>query len=165
MIIIYDLDRTSLYCPIADWMDRFIPKNKALKKLYYKLYPFIHILEMKLGLLQINENMYIRSKQFEELDTVKQVVVTARHYSKSIDLHAKAVFKDVSLYIICVAQGLTGLTKADVVEKLPMDEDEEIVMYDDNFQELSLMNARFSGRFTGIQVMFRDNKEETSNVY
>ena len=50
MLVIYDLDKTSLFCPIADFLDRFIPRNKVLKKLYYNIYPFVHILEMKLGL-------------------------------------------------------------------------------------------------------------------
>ena len=57
MLIIYDLDRTSLFCPIADFMDKFIPKNKFLKKLYYNIYPFIHIFEMKFDLLKINSEI------------------------------------------------------------------------------------------------------------
>lgn len=164
MLVIYDLDKTSLYCPIADKLDNFIPKNKLLKRIYYSFYPIVHRLEIALGLLQVNRNMYVRAKQFEELG-INQVVVTARHRSPSIDLHVKRVFRDVNMLVLCVAQGITGLSKADVVAELPIDDDELIVMYDDNYKELSLMNRKFRKRFTGIHTYFKDNKERIDYVY
>ena len=160
MLIIYDLDKTSLYCPIANFMDKFIPKNEKLKKIYYNLYPFIHRLEMFLGLLQINEDMYIRAKQYAEFPDTNQIVVTARHFTKTTMEHVSRVFKDIEMPVVCVAQGLTNLFKADVVKELPLLDDEEIIMYDDSVTELSVMKAEFKNHFTGIHVLFKDNKEE-----
>lgn len=165
MIVIYDLDKTSLFCPIADFMDRFIPKNKFLKKLYYKLYPFIHILEMKLNLLRINTKMYVRAKQYEGLKNVLQVVITARHRSFSLYKHVKHVFRDVDVTVFAIAQGLTNLHKVDIVDKLPMSDDEEIVMYDDNIWELNKVAQKHRGRFTGINLEFKDREEILSYVH
>ena len=160
MIIIYDLDKTSLYCPIADFMDKFIPSNMFLKKIYYSLYPFVHILEMKLGLLKINKEMYIRAKQYNEFEDCHQIVITARHKSRSLALHVAEVFKDVPITTFAIAQGLTYLHKVDVIDQLPMYEDEEIIMYDDNIRELKRVCQKYNKHFTGIQVDFTGEKEE-----
>ena len=160
MLIIYDLDKTSLYCPIANFMDRFIPKNKTLRKIYYNLYPFVHKLEMFFGLLQINKDMYIRAKQYAEFPDINQIVVTARHFTKTTMEHVSRVFKDIDMPVVCVAQGLTNLSKADVIKQLPIYDDEEIIMFDDNFRELKYMRKEFKNHFTGIHVLFKDNKEE-----
>lgn len=160
MIIIYDLDRTSLYCPIADFMDRFIPKNLILKKLYYNIYPFIHILEMKLGLMKINKEMYIRAKQYAEFNDTFQVVITARHESKSLVPHVRKVFGDTDITVFAIAQGLTNLHKVDIINQLPISDDEEIIMYDDNEKELKRVRSKYKGKFTGIQIEFKGDKEE-----
>lgn len=154
MLVIYDLDKTSLYCPIANFMDNFIPKNKLLKRLYYNLYPVVHLLEMKLGLLKINKEMYIRAKQYAEFTDVHQVVITARHHSFSLKKHVKAVFGDVDITTFAIAQGLTNLHKVDIVDALPLLKGEEIIMYDDNALELKRVKDSYKPHFTGIQVEF-----------
>lgn len=166
MLVIYDLDKTSLYCPIADRLDLFVPKNRFLKNLYYKLYPFIHSLEIRFGLIQINENMYQRAKMFQEFgNDVRQVVITARHHTKASIKHIQMIFKDIDVTLISIAQGLTGLHKVDVIRKLPIYLSEEIIMYDDNFNELAFVHAEFPNQFKGMQVYFKNNKESIRRVY
>lgn len=160
MIVIYDLDKTSLYCPIADFMDRFIPKHRTLKRLYYNLYPFVHILEMKLGLMKVNKEMYIRAKQYAEFPDTFQVVITARHESRSLVPHVREVFGDTDITVFAIAQGLTNLHKVDIIKQLPMCDDEEIIMYDDNEDELIKTKLKFQKRFTGIQVEFKGKEEK-----
>lgn len=159
MLIIYDLDKTSLYCPIANFMDRFIPKSIVFKKLYYKLYPFVHILEMKLGLLKINKEMFIRAHQYDEFTDIYQIVVTARHNSYSLNKHVREVFGNIDITTFAIAQGITNMHKVDLVRELPVDNDEEIIMYDDNIEELELMKKEYNGRFTGVNVFF-DGEEK-----
>lgn len=154
MLVIYDLDKTSLYCPIANFMDNFIPKNKLLKRLYYNLYPIAHLLEMKLGLLKINREMYIRARQYAEFKDTYQVVITARHYSFSLNKHVRAVFGDVDMSVFAIAQGLSYLHKVDIVDRLPLIEGEEIIMYDDNAEELRRVKDKYKPHFTGVQVEF-----------
>ena len=166
MLVIYDLDKTSLYCPIADFMDKFIPKNKFLKQLYYKLYPIAHILEMKFGLLKINDEIYNRAKIYKDEFNARQCVVTARHRSYSTKLHIKNVFRDIEMPCLCVAQGLTNLTKAEVIQgMIPIDPKEEIIMYDDNFNELMFMDALFKDQFTGLLVEYDGIKEKVTHAY
>ena len=166
MLVIYDLDKTSLFCPIADFMDKFIPKNKILKQLYYKFYPIVHIFEMKLGLLKINNEIYNRAKIYKEQFNARQCVVTARHRSYSTKLHIKKVFRDIEMPCLCVAQGLTNLTKAEVIEgMIPVDPHEEIIMYDDNFNELMCMHALFKDQFTGLLVEYNGITEKITNAY
>lgn len=166
MLVIYDLDKTSLYCPIADRLDLFVPKNRFLKNLYYKLYPFIYSLEIRFGLIQINENIYQRAKMFQEFgNDVRQVVITARHHTKASIKHIQMIFKDIDVTLISIAQGLTGLHKVDVIRKLPIYLSEEIIMYDDNFNELAFVHAEFPNQFTGMQVYFKNNKESIRRVY
>lgn len=165
MLIVYDLDKTSLYCPIADFLDKFIPKNKTLKVLYYSLYPFIHNLEMKLGLLKINNSMYARAKSYAEFPDINQIVVTARHFTKQTLTHVQKVFHEIEMPVICIAQGLTELSKAEVIEELPLLEDEEIVMFDDNNVELSKMKKKFKNHFTGMLVKFKGKKEYVTRAY
>lgn len=166
MLVIYDLDKTSLFCPIANFMDRFIPKNKILKTLYYKIFPFIHILEMKFNLLKINDRIYNRAKIYKEQFNARQCVVTARHKSYSTKLHIKKIFKDIDMPCLCIAQGLTNLSKVEAVTKMiTIDSKEEIIMYDDNYHELMLMHSIFRDQFTGLLVEFDGNKEKVTNVY
>lgn len=166
MLVIYDLDKTSLYCPIADRLDLFVPKNRFLKNLYYKLYPFIYSLEIRFGLIQINENIYQRAKMFQEFgNDVRQVVITARHHTKASIKHIQMIFKDIDVTLISIAQELTGLHKVDVIRKLPIYLSEEIIMYDDNFNELAFVHAEFPNQFTGMQVYFKNNKESIRRVY
>lgn len=165
MLIIYDLDKTSLFCPIADFMDRFIPNNKFLKHLYYLLYPIAHMVEIKLGLLQINRSMYLRALSYEQTyKDVRQVILTARHRSFSTELHKKLVFRDIDVPIFCIAQGITNLSKAAFVKLLPIDKDEEVIMYDDNIDELNKMKKEIGPRFTGLNILFKDNKEENIQI-
>ena len=166
MLIIYDLDRTSLFCPIADFMDKFIPKNKFLKKLYYNIYPFVHILEMKFDLLKINSEIYNRAKIYKEQFNARQCVITARHKSFSTQLHIKEVFRGLDIPCFCIAQGLTKISKAEALNKLVVvDPNEEIIMYDDNFNELMFMHSMFQDRFTGFLVEYKGNKEKITHVY
>ena len=166
MLVIYDLDKTSCYCPIADKLDKFIPKNKFLKKLFYSIYPFIHSLEIRFGLLQINENMYQRARMFQEFSKdVRQVVITARHPSKASIKHIQMIFKDIDVTLISIAQELTGLHKVDIIKKLPLYLTEEIVMYDDNYKELTKAHKEYRSNFTGMQVHFKNNKERIIRVY
>lgn len=160
MLVIYDLDKTSLYCPLANFMDKFIPSNLFLRKLYYSLYPFIHWVEIKLKLIQINYNMTNRARAYHKLKA-KQIVVTARHKTKATIKHAKLVFPDVPMNVICVAQGITGYSKAEYLNLFEnINTDEEILMFDDNWKELSKMRFMFKNRFKGIRVLFKDNKEK-----
>lgn len=159
MLVIYDLDKTSLYCPLANFMDRFIPSNLFLRKLYYSLYPFIHWLEIKLKLLQINYNMTNRARAYHKLKA-KQIVLTARHETDSTIKQAKLVFPDVPIVIHCIAQGITGYSKAEYLNSFENIKDEEILMFDDNWKELSKMRFMFKNRFKGIRVLFKDNKEK-----
>lgn len=166
MLVIYDLDKTSLYCPIADRLDLFVPKNRFLKNLYYKLYPFIYSLEIRFGLIQINENIYQRAKMFQEFgNDVRQVVITARNHTKASIKHIQMIFKDIDVTLISIAQELTGLHKVDVIRKLSIYLSEEIIMYDDNFNELAFVHAEFPNQFTGMQVYFKNNKESIRRVY
>ena len=160
MLVIYDLDKTSLYCPIADFMDKFIPKNKALKKLYYNLYPFVHIFEKHFGLLKINDNIYNRAKVYSEMPDVRQVVITARHNSMSLPIHVEAVFHELKIPYIAIAQGITNINKVEVLKRLPINAGEEIVMFDDNLEELNKVHNKYSPKFTGVRVEFLGKKEE-----
>lgn len=166
MLVIYDLDKTSLFCPIADFMDKFIPRNIFLRKLYYNIFPFIHILEMKLGLLKINDEIYKRAKIYKEQFNARQVVVTARHQSYSTKLHIKKVFRDIEMPCLCIAQGLTKLSKAECIQQMiTIDPNEEIIMYDDSFNELMCMHALFKDQFTGLLVEYNGIKEKVTNAY
>lgn len=165
MLIVYDLDKTSLYCPIASMLDRFIPRNKKLKILYYKLYPFVHTLEDKLGLLKINQSMTSRFQRYQEYPEIKQIVVTARHFTKETIKHVLQCFPTgEDLPVVCCAQGITDRLKAEVINDLPFVEPgEEIIMYDDNFRELANMRKYFKGHFTGVQVLFNGREEKILN--
>ena len=147
-------------------MDKFIPKNKFLKKLYYNIYPFIHILEMKFDLLKINSEIYNRAKIYKEQFNARQCVITARHKSFSTQLHIKEVFRDLDIPCFCIAQGLTKLSKAEALNNLVVvDPNEEIIMYDDNFNELMFMHSMFQDKFTGFLVEYKGNKEKITHVY
>lgn len=160
MIVIYDLDKTSLFCPIANFLDKFIPSNIILKQIYYKLYPLVHILEMKLDLLKINENIYNRAVAYQSAyPNCIQVVITARHRSVSTDMHLKKVFRDLNVSCFCVAQGLTNLSKVDIARLIPKSSDEEIIMYDDNLEEMLKMRDVYKGHFTGIRINFEGSED------
>lgn len=166
MLVIYDLDKTSCYCPIADWLDNFIPRNKTLKKLYYLLYPIAHEIEMKFNLFQVNLNMRQRARQYDAFDRdIRQVVLTARHFTKQTEKHVQRIFGDLPVVLICVAQGITHLSKAEVASMLPIDKSEEVIMYDDNISELAQMQLAFKKKFTGIQVNFQGYTEDIKHVY
>lgn len=165
MLVIFDLDKTSIYCPIADFMDRFIPQNKALKQLHYKIYPFIHTLEMKFGLCKINEKIYNRVKAIETINSgnISYLVLTARHETYETYKHVDLIFKEFADFINveCVAQGTTELSKADFLENnFFIYDDEEIVMFDDNYKELLEMKNKFGSRFTGFKVKIDKNGNE-----
>lgn len=160
-IVIYDLDKTSVYCPLANFMDKFIPNNMFLKRLYYKLYPFVHTLEIRLGLLKINKAIYQRAKMYSNMPDVYQCVVTARHDTQETYRHVDFVFDDLSpdIDVHCIAQGLTNLTKAEYVKQvIKPRNDEVIIMYDDNIYELLEMKRTFN-EFLGFRVLFTGNKE------
>lgn len=166
MLVIYDLDKTSLYCPIADFMDRFIPEDVEKKKLYYRLYNIVYAVEMFFGLLKINKQMYHRAKNFSMMPNVHQIVVTARHYSLFTRLHAQKVFKDVfnDMELVCIAQGITGLSKAEVVSQI-YPTFNNILMYDDSRKELGKMKRMYKKSFTGKQVRFLNDKREVISDY
>lgn len=166
MLIIFDLDKTSIYCPIANFMDKFTPKNKTLKQIYYKIYPFIHTLEMKFGLCKINEKIYNRVKAIETLNSgnISYLVLTARHETYETYKHVELVFKEYADFINveCVAQSITELSKAAFLEEnyYFIKNDEEIVMFDDNYKELLEMKNKFGSRFTGFKVKIDKNGNE-----
>lgn len=166
MIVIYDLDKTSIYCPIADFLDRFIPKNKFLKKIYYGLYYFAHSLEIMLKLVKVNPNMYQRAKSYRSLPAVIQIVLTARHKTKMVAKHVDMIFKDCQPDIICcVAQSITDLSKARyLTEKLHVDpKNTQVVMFDDNYKEMLTMKQAFSkSNFIGFNVYFDGKSERIS---
>lgn len=171
LLIIFDLDKTSIYCPIADFMDRFIPKNKTLKQIYYKIYPFIHTLEMKFGLCKINEKMYSRVKSLvNQVSTDDDItadiyfmVLTARHETFQTYKHVDLIFKEYAndIDVCCVAQGITGLSKAEYLDRhYNIADHVEIIMYDDNYKELVEMKKKYGSRFTGFKVMMDKNGNE-----
>lgn len=165
MLVIYDLDKTTCFCPLADFADKFIPPNKFLKKFYYKLYPFIHRFEMKFDLFKTNLSFYQRARLYSTFPGVTQVIITARHYTPMVDRHKEAIFGSLDIPVVCIAQGLSELFKADVVSMLPIEPDEEIIMFDDNLEELTLMHIKFGKRFTGYKVLFKGKEEQLEHVY
>ena len=121
---------------------------------------------MKFNLLKINDEIYNRAKIYREQFNARQAVVTARNKSYSTELHTKKIFRDIEIPCFCIAQGLTNLTKAEYIQRIiTVDPDEEIIMYDDNFNELMFMHSMFGERFTGLLVEFDGKIEKVTNVY
>lgn len=164
MLVIYDLDKTSVYCPLAEKLDRHIPKNITLKKLYYKLYPIVHWIELKLGLLKINKYIKQRAETAQNF-SARQIVLTARHYTHMVAKHCELVFGDIPVTLICISQGLTGVSKARYIQLFENNENEDILMFDDNERELKLMKQTFGDRFRGVQLEFLGNYERVLNDY
>ena len=164
MLVIYDLDKTSVYCPLAEKLDRYIPKNMILKKLYYNLYPVVHWLELKLGLLKINKYIKQRAETAQRFGA-RQIVLTARHYTRMVVKHCELVFGDIPITLTCISQGLTKISKARYVQMFENQPDEEIVMFDDNKFELKQMKRTFGSRFHGIQLEFLGDVERILNEY
>lgn len=170
MLILYDLDKTSLYCPFALWLDTSPLKLLLPRKIFYSLYSFIYILEMMFGQFKVNNEMYLRAKAYSSQPDVTQAIITARHHTWMTRLHTYLVFKGLmkQMILVCVATGESGLTKAEVVayifgEQLD-DKDERIVVYDDNEYELKTYDNDFGNRATLFKVDF-DGKTETINAY
>ena len=169
MLVLYDLDKTSLYCPFALWLDTSPLKVILPSKLFFSLYSFVYILEMMFGQFKINNEMYLRAKAYNNQPDVKQAVITARHHTWMTRLHTYLVFKELmnTMVLVCVATGESGLTKAEVVDYLfgeQLDEDERIVVYDDNEKELETYDVDFGNRVTLFKVDF-DGKTETIDAY
>ena len=169
MLVLYDLDKTSLYCPFALWLDTSPLKLLLPRKIFYSLYSFIYILEMMFGKFKVNNEMYLRAKAYSNQPDVIQAVVTARHHTWMTRLHTYLVFKELKkqMTLICVATGESGLTKAEVVAYLfeeRLDPDERIVVYDDNEYELKVYDNSFGNRATLFKVDF-DGEIETINAY
>lgn len=163
LYVIFDLDKTSLYCPIADKLDKFIPQNKFLKRLYYCLYPIVHTLELLFGLFKTNRNMYLRARYYQDEPNVTTVVLTARHKSRMVFKHVKETFKDaVPNFVCCVGQGITGLSKAKYLSLVfDFNKNDELIMFDDNQEELDEMTYYFGDNFSGVLTNFDGEKEET----
>ena len=147
MLVIYDLDKTSIYCPIALWLDnQFWIKKLLPTRLFYALYTPVYIFEMITGLFKVNPKIYERAKIYRQLSNVKQCVITARHNTFITRLQKKLVFKDLDneVELYCTANGITGQSKAILVRnKITSNKNRNILMYDDNFYELAAMKLNF----------------------
>lgn len=167
LYVIYDLDKTSLYCPIALWLDKQTRLKKLIgDKLFYSLYTPAYILELILGLFKVNTNMRARAKIFEDMkrDDIYQIVCTARHLTNITKFHKKQVFKELSdnITLVCVATGVTGLTKVQVLKELfQITDKDEVIMYDDNLYELNQMYNKMKNVSTYL-VYFEGKKENVT---
>ena len=166
LYVIYDLDRTSLYCPLAMWLDKYHKLKRLIgNNFFYSLYTPVYILELILGLFKINKAMYQRAKMINNLgQPVTQIVCTARHYTPITKLHKDLVFKDQSPYIdlVCIAAGKTGLVKADILDEIyEFTEDDQFIIYEDNFFEMNRFKTKFKDLVTSYLVLFEGQKEST----
>ena len=159
MIIIYDLDRTLLYSPIAMFLDRFRPRNLTLLKLYYKLYPAAYFLDTYLGLLKINTMMAKRIEMYHRYPNVQQIIVSARDdglatYAQLAHIPNINYIQDVFL----IAQAKTKYSKAAFLLDNYYSKT-NILMFDDSYLELSVVKRHFENA-TCIQVDFKGKEEK-----
>lgn len=164
MLVVYDLDKTSLYCPIALWLDDSFLKRLLPSKIFYGLYSFVYILEMMFGQFKINKAMRERAIAYSKGEDVGQLIITARHLTYMTRVHAELVFKDTmkDMLLVCVATGETGLTKAEVlysITKNTLEDNERIIIYDDSDYELEQYEKVFKDQVTCFKVDF-DGKDE-----
>ena len=164
MLVVYDLDRTSLYCPIALWLDDSFLKRLLPSKIFYGLYAFVYILEMICGKFKINKAMRERAITYSKGEDVGQLIITARHLTYMTRVHAELVFKGAmkDMLLVCVATGETGLTKAEVLYNLTTDylqDDERIIVYDDSDFELEQYEKVFKNQVTCFKVDFNGKDE------
>ena len=147
MLVIYDLDKTSIYCPVALWLDNQFWLKKVLPtRLFYSLYTPVYIFEMIFGFFKVNDKIYERAKIYRQFRDTKQVVITARHDTLITRIQKKLVFKDIDkeIELYCTANGITGQSKAILVRnKITSNRNKNILMYDDNFYELAAMKLNF----------------------
>lgn len=159
MIIIYDLDRTLVYSPIAMFLDRLRPRNLTLLKLYYKLYPAAYFLDTYLGLLKINIMMAKRIEMYHRYPNIRQIIVSARDdglatYAQLAHIPNINLIQDVFL----IAQAKTKYSKAAfLLDRYYIKAN--IVMFDDSYLELSAVKRHFENA-TCIQVNFKDKEEK-----
>ena len=162
MLVIYDLDKTSIYCPIALWLDNQFWLKKILPtRLFYALYTPIYIFEMMFGFFKVNDKIYERAKIYRQFRDTKQVVITARHDTLITRIQKKLVFKDIDkeIELYCTANGITGQSKAILVKnKITRNKNKNILMYDDNFYELAAMRLNFRNT-TQLKTEFDGIKE------
>lgn len=164
MLVIYDLDKTSLYCPIALRLDNSFLKRLLPSKIFYGLYTFVYILEMIIGKFRINEAMRERAIAYSKEKDVGQMIITARHLTYMTRVHAELVFKDVmkDMLLVCVATGETGLTKAEVLYSITeniLEDNERIIIYDDSDYELEQYEKVFKDQVTCFKVDFNGKDE------
>lgn len=135
-IRIIDLDKTSLYCPLALKFDNSPLKNLLHPKLFYGLYSFVYILEFLLGKFKVNSIMQYRIKHFS--NNVENYIITARHKSLLTKIHCYLLFgkqmKDIKL--ICTEAGFSKKKKYEFIQPLIKDDNCTVIMYDDNEDEL-----------------------------
>ena len=162
LYVIYDLDKTSLYCPIAMLLDKQRWLHNLLgNNLFYSLYTFAYKLEHILKLFKVNNNMYLRAKFFEKeyKHNVTQIVCTARHLSNETRIHKWKVFKDLNVDLVCTACGYTGRNKAQVLKELyNITSTDNVIVYDDNSYEIYNYKNTFKN-IKIIKVDFKNNEE------
>lgn len=183
MLVIYDLDKTSLYCPLSYKMDKCFLKKCLPIKLFYSLYNFIYTVELMFGLFKINNNMYIRAKSyFRQLELLKnkinitQLVVTARHNTLLTKLHKKLVFKDLDekIELICCSSGLNKVSKAEFITSdeynnnikllYRLIRNEEIkIIYEDNLYEINNYR-KYLSNFRIYKIDFSNYGEYITDV-
>lgn len=162
LYVIYDLDKTSLYCPIAMFLDKQRWLHNILgNHLFYSLYTLAYRLEHIFKLFKVNNNMYLRAKFFEEeyKHNVTQIVCTARHLSNETRIHKWKVFKNLNVDLVCTACGYTGRNKAQVLKELyNITSTDNVIVYDDNSYEIYNYKNTFKN-IKIIKVDFKNNEE------
>lgn len=137
MLVIFDLDKTLLYCPLALKFDNCKLKDFIHPKIFYGFYSFIYILEIILNKFKINKGLaryarYLASNSMNEI-----YVITARHKSFMTKLHCSLIFKNHRYNLICTEAGFTGRHKVDIIKHdLQIAKNAWFVMFDDNYDEL-----------------------------
>jgi len=165
MLVIYDLDKTTLYCPLSYKLDNCVTLKKYLgKTLFYSLYTPVYIIELIFGLFKTNTAMYNRAVIYDKtIPNVEQIVVTARHKSLITLLHKKLVFKDLNKKIGCifVATGRTNILKVNVIKSI-YSKNINCIIYDDNLLELA--NYKQLTNASLYKVYFDGKQEVIYNV-
>lgn len=167
LYVIYDLDKTSLYCPIAMFLDKQRWLHNLLgNNLFYSLYTLAYKLEHILKLFKVNDRMYQRAFYYayecNKRNNITQIVCTARHLSNETRIHKWKVFKDLNIDLVCTACGYTGRNKAQVLKELyNINSTDEIIVYEDNSYEI----ANFKRIFKNVKIIKVDFQGKKEKVY
>jgi len=161
--VIYDLDETSLYCPLAYKLDKCHKLKQLLPKpIFYSLYTPVYIIELMFRLFKVNRNMRVRAILFHENADITQHVVTARHSTLITKLHKYLVFKEMSKYISlhCVASGKTEIDKATYVYRhILFRVNDKLLIFENDPKEISSYNKYFFGKVAIVHTNFNGEEE------